>query len=274
MLNRNTVRQTDHRKYLLVSKDQWLLLKGYGKHQKVSLAAITEHFLSLGLKRANELYMKEVIDDILRPRTDGLQYVISRQDKKYLVVSLEIHSKVTEFGRKRKLKLIEATRILIWLGMLAHFNVDPRNDPKYTSMMEISRLIIEQWQKNNPDKSIEKVLGPRYWRKMEADVLRDITFPGKKQSAASKQQRSEPTRKSRDKYSGLRDLVDLALIISGGFLLGENIKLKRENEELRRMIAGETTTGEKHNRPENSPTNEKQKETSLQSRDEKKQSSL
>jgi len=262
MLNPNTLRQTDHRKYLLVSKDQWLLLKGYGKHQKVSLAAITEHFLSLGLKRANELYMKEVIDDILRTRPDGLRYVISRHDKKYLVVSLEIHSKVTEFARKRKIKLIEATRNLAWLGMLAHFNVDPRNDPKYASRMEIFRLVIEKWQKDNPGKSIKKVFGPRYWRKMEADVLRNIAFPGKKRPVASKRQRSEPPRKSRNKDSGLRGLVDLALILGGGVLLAENMKLKRENEELRRMMGGEATTGEKHNRPEDGPAAEKHEGTS------------
>jgi hypothetical protein len=114
MLKSDITPQTDHRKYLLVSEYYWLLLKSYGKSRKVSLAAITESFLSKGLKRANELYMKEAIDDMLRLRTDGLRYIISRQDKKkYLVVSPEIHSKVTEFARNRKIKLIEATRNLI-----------------------------------------------------------------------------------------------------------------------------------------------------------------
>lgn len=246
MLNPNTVHQTDQRKYLLVSKDHWLLLKGYGKHRKVPLAAITEHLLSLGLKRANELYMKEAIDDIIRPRPDGLRFIISGQDKKYLVVSPEIHNMVTEFARKSKIKLIDATRNLVGLGMLAHFRADPRDDPQYASMMEINRLIIEQWQKSNPGKSIKKVFGPRYWGKMEADVLRNIAFPGKKRPAASKKQRSEPPPKSRNKDSGLRDLLDLALIFGGGLLLVDNIRLRKENEELRRMIAREATTGEKH----------------------------
>ena len=122
------VPRTDHRKYLLVDIGNWMLLKTYGKRSKMPLKVITDQFLSLGLNRANKLYMKELIEDILRPRPDGLQYVIRRRDKKYVVVSPKIHGKVTEFARKKKIKLINATRILIGLGMMTHFSAYPRGN--------------------------------------------------------------------------------------------------------------------------------------------------
>jgi len=256
MVNSSILPQTGRRKYLLVSEDDWLLLKSYGKHSKMPLAEVTDQFLSLGLNRANELYMKEVIENTLRPRPDGLRYVISRQDKKYLVVSPVIHGKVTEFARKKKIKLIEATRTLFGLGIIAHFEADPRDNPIFRSKMEIRRLLTENWQKRHPDTSLEKVLGPGYPEKMEADVLRDIAFPDKK-PATSKQHGSEIYNKSRHKDLGLRDILDLALIFGGGWLLAENIKLRKENEELRRIIAGVAITDEKHDHMGDGPVSEK-----------------
>jgi hypothetical protein len=237
---------TDYRKYLLVNIDQWLLLKSYGKYHNMPLKVITDQFLTLGLIRADEVYMKEVVEDSLRPRHDGLRYVISRQDKKYLVVSPGIHDKVTKFARKKKIKLIEATRILIGLGIMAHFSADPRDNPLFESEMEIFRLITENWQKRHPDKPLEKILGPRYREKMEADVLRDIAFPPKEKPTSPQIHRPELSQKSRDKSSGLRDIMDLALIFGSGLLLAENLKLKKENQELHRMIAGNVKNSEKH----------------------------
>ncbi len=246
MLNSNTTQQEDHRKYLLISKKLWVFLKGYGKHEKISLVDITERLLSLGIKRSNELYMKEAIRDMMRPRPDGLKYVISQQDKKYLVVSQKTHNKVTEFARKRKIKLIDATRYLLGLGLWAHFNADPRDDPQYASLMEINQLIVERWQKNHPGKSVEEVLGPKYRERMEADVLRKIAFLYKEKLLTPKRKRSRLPDKTRGMNSSLRDLLELALIFGGSFLLVENIRLRKENEELRRLIAGGKTMEEKH----------------------------
>jgi hypothetical protein len=100
-------------------------------------------------------------------------------DKKYLVVSPEIHKKVSEFAKKKKIKLIEATHYLLGLGMLAHFSTDPRDDSRYASLTEINRLIIENWRKNHPDQSLEETLGPQFQERMEADIFRDIVFPDK-----------------------------------------------------------------------------------------------
>jgi hypothetical protein len=56
--------------------------------------------------------------------------------KKYMVVSTEIHNMTTAFARNRKIKLTEATRILIGLGMLAQFIADPRDNPRIKNRME------------------------------------------------------------------------------------------------------------------------------------------
>jgi hypothetical protein len=261
MLIADEVNQNSQRKYLLVSKDLWSFLKGYGKHEKITLGDITEHLLLLGIKRSKELYMKEVIRDLMRPRPDGLKYVISQPEKKYLVVSQKTHNKVTEFARKRKIKLIDATRYLLGFGILAHFNADPRKDPQYTSLMEINQLIIERWQKNNPGKSIEKVFGPLYREKMEADILQKISFPIKEKPSTPKRQRSKLPNKTHSMDLGLRDLIELALIFGGSFLLVENMKLRNENQELRRLIAGGTTKDGKHSLSGNSFTVEKHKNT-------------
>ena len=51
--------------------------------------------------------------------------------------------------------------------------------------------------------------------------------------------------------------MDLGLIFGSGLLFAENMKLKKENEELRKMIAGDAITGDKHNPIRNSPADDK-----------------
>ena len=215
----------------------------------MSLESVTALLLTKGLKLANELYMKETVDSVLRPRYDGLRYVISQKDKKYLVVTSETHQKVTEFANKKRIKLIEATRVLIGLGMLAHFNADPKDDPRYTSLMEMNRLMIENWQKNHPDQPIEETLGMQYWERMEADILRGIVFPDKKRRMPKGKEFTEPEITSNSRGSGLKDLLGLGLLFGGGWIIADYQKLKKENEELRRIIGGKVTPVDKHVKP-------------------------
>lgn len=164
------------RKYLLVSKDLLLFLKSYSKHSNLPLKAVTERFLILGMKRANERYLSDMMNELLRPRPDGLRFLISKNDKSYLVVSPDIHQMVTQCARDWKIKQIEATRNLVLLGMRAYFNTEPRDNPEYDSRMKISQLIIEHWQQNYPEEYLEQKLGPNCREKLEADVLHDIVF--------------------------------------------------------------------------------------------------
>lgn len=116
------------------------------------------------------------MNELLRPRVDGLKFLISKHEKSYLVVSPDIHQMVTQFAREWNIKLIEVTRNLVLLGMWAYFNTDPRDNPEYDSRMKISQLIIEYWQQNYPEEYLEQKLGPNCREKLEADVLHDIVF--------------------------------------------------------------------------------------------------
>ena len=73
-------------------------------------------------------------------------------------------------------------------------------------------------------------------KKMEADVLRDIVFSGKRPATASKQQTPRPSDEHDDMKLSIRDLFDLSLFFGSSWLLSENERLKTENEELRKIV--------------------------------------
>ena len=159
------------KKFLLVSKDNLLLLKSFAKHKQWSLFDVTESILSQGLKSARERYLKDVVESSLRPRNDGLRYAISQQEKAYLVVSPELHEEITEFARKKNIKLIRATRFIIGMGLWAETSNDPRNTSEYRVRMEIFRTKLEEWRKRHPGESLEEAFGPGFLTKKEAEKL-------------------------------------------------------------------------------------------------------
>jgi hypothetical protein len=268
----SNMQSTSQRKYLLVSKDLLLSLKGYSKYSNILLKTITEHFLILGMNIANELYMKDMMNELLHPRIDGLKFLISKNDKSYLVGSPDIHQMVTQCARDWKIKLIEATRNLVLLGMWAYFNTDPRDNPEYDSRMKISQSIIEHWQKKHPDKSLEQEFGSDYRKKMEADVLRDIVFSGKRHTTISKQQPPRPSDEHDDMKLSIRDLFDLSLFFGGSWLLSENERLRTENEELRKII--DNIKSKEKPSPDNSLSTEQHEGTLHSNSDSKQQSDL
>ena len=137
-----------HKKYLMTSENTLITLKVLAKVHNVSLMSLTDTVLSLGLERAGKYYMKDLMEDTLRKRPDGLKYVISREEKKYLVVSLAIHRRVKEFADLKKLKLLDATRILIWLGIWALKGVNPEDSSEYRLRQKLNRVLAKEWNKH------------------------------------------------------------------------------------------------------------------------------
>jgi hypothetical protein len=214
-----------HKKYLMTSENTLITLKVLARVHNVSLMSLTDTVLSLGLERAGKYYMKDLMEDTVRKRPDGLKYVISREEKKYLVVSLAIHRRVKEFADLKKLKLLDATRILIWLGIWALKGVNPEDSSEYRLRQKLNRVLIKEWNKHNPAQTMEDMLGPGVLERMDADALRKIMSSGRKRQTAFPGGRALTLPD--------KDLVAIPRDILNG-LLEENANLKRETKRLYR----------------------------------------
>jgi len=228
----NNVRETSMKKYLLVSKSTLMMLKGYSKSAKVSLKYVTEHLIAAGLKYAVDRQSRKKFTEVFLQKLPGFQYVIGQGDKKYLVVSVDTHQRVKVFARKEGLKLTEATRCLIFMGLTYNIAGDPKQDPRFKQIMEISQILVNHWEKQHSI-SLEQYYGPGLKKKMEEHALkvvrgqdfgnRTMKYPrrhGASSSDALLRDVSKPL------YEGIVSEV-----------LKDNKRLKAENERLRRTVA-------------------------------------
>lgn len=227
----NNVHETSMKKYLLVSKSTLMMLKGYSKSPKVSLKYVTEHLIAAGLKYAVDRQSRKKFTEVFMQKLPGFQYVISQGDKKYLVVSVDTHQRVKVFARKEGLKLTEATRCLIFMGLTYTIAGDPKQDPRFKQVMEISQILIDHWGKQRGI-SLEQYYGPGLKKKVEDHALKVV----RGQNYGNRTMKY-PTRYNASSSDAL--LRDISKPLYEGIVsevLEDNKRLKAENERLRSEV--------------------------------------
>jgi len=92
----------------------------------MTLGVAASSLIKTALERGRELeVLKEEPQEF--HRASELKYVISQENKKYLVVHPDVHAAVVRYAKKKKLKMTEATWRLIGIGMkLEYWGEDPR----------------------------------------------------------------------------------------------------------------------------------------------------
>ena len=227
----NKVHKMSIKKYLLVSKSTLMTLKGYAKAHQVSLKYVTEHLIAAGLEYAEDRQSRKQFTEVFTNKLPGFQYVISRHDKKYLVVSVDTHRKVTVFAKKEGLKLTEATRCLIFMGLTYTIAGDPKQDPRFKQIMEINQMLIDNWEKRHGI-SVEQYYGPGLKKKMEEHALKVV----RSQDFGNRTMKYPRRHGASGSDALLRDVSKPLYEGIVSEVLEDNKRLKAENERLRSEV--------------------------------------
>lgn len=228
----NNVRETSMKKYLLVSKSTLATLKGYSKANKVSLKYVTEHLIAAGLEYAEDRQLRKQFTEVFLQKLPGFQYVISQGDKKYVVVGVDTHREVAVFARREGLKLTEATRCLIFMGLTYTIAGDPKQDPRFKQIMEISQMLVDNWEKQHGI-SVEQYYGPGLKKKVEEHALKMV----RGQDFGNRTMKYPRRHGASSSDTLLRDVSKPLYEKIVSKVLEDNKRLKAENERLRRMVA-------------------------------------
>jgi len=209
-----------------------MTLKGYAKAHKVSLKYFTEHLIAAGLEYAKDPQLRKQFTEVFLQKLPGFQYVISQGDKKYLVVSVDTHQRVEVFAGKEGLKLTEATICLIFMGLAYTITGDPKQDPRFKQIMEISQMLVDNWEKQHGI-SVEQYYGPGLKKKGEEHALNVV----RGQAYGNRTMKYPRRYGASSSYALLRDVSKPLYEGIVSEVLEDNKRLKAENERLRRMMA-------------------------------------
>jgi hypothetical protein len=102
------VRKKAVRKYLITSKAVRLVIKTIAINMNMTISAITQNLIDIGLRHEDEAHRRE-INATLFKRPPNIKYVVSRPEKTYLSISDDVSQKVKAYAQKKGLKLIEAS---------------------------------------------------------------------------------------------------------------------------------------------------------------------
>jgi len=220
------------KKYLLVSKSTLMMLKEYAKSQKESLMYVTECLIADGLKYAEDRQLRKKFTEVFMQKLPGFQYVISRHDKKYLVVSVDTHQRVKVFAWKEGLKLTEATYCLVLMGLIYAIEGDPKQDLQFKKIMEINQMVIDNWEKQHGI-SAEQYFGTGLKKKMEEHALKMIRGQDHGNRSVKYPRRYDASSSN----TFLRDIMKQLYKGIVSEVLEDNKRLKAENKRLRRILA-------------------------------------
>ena len=167
------VRKKAVRKYLITSKAVRLVIKTIAINMNMTISAITQNLIDIGLRYEDEAHRRE-INATLFKRPPNIKYVVSRPEKTYLSISDDVYQKVKAYAQKKGLKLIEASWRLLAIGFQYDFGGDPRLHPAFLHLKEIQQLITDNIRKKKSNIADEYLSDPETWA---IDKIDEIDYP-------------------------------------------------------------------------------------------------
>jgi hypothetical protein len=164
------VRKKVVRRYLVTSKAVRLVIKTIATNMNLTISAITQNLIDIGLRYEEEAHRRKINAAIFQ-RPPNIKYVVSRSEKTYLSVPDNVYQKVKAYAQKRDLKLIEASWRLIAIGLQYDFGGDPKLNPAFLHLKEIQQIIKDNIRKKKSNIAEEYLIDPEIWAIDKADEI-------------------------------------------------------------------------------------------------------